>query len=332
MIHILLTILKIVLCIVLGILGLILLIILLALFAPVRYKIDGAYYGKARITAKVSFLMVSIKVFFDQEQSRLTKTVRICGIRLGKRDNKTNKRKRKQDNEISTIKQSCEADDVNDDGARPEALNSNKDDIDQGYAVESESQILTELNHDEENSGLSGTFDIFSDETLTRDEKSGGGRIRVLIKRIKDKLKYIKRFTETHSADSVCEAFNNKLKKVKRSLHRLDIFWNMKCTVKTRIYLKKYLVSVIRHIGPQSIKGKIHFGFDEPYKTGRVIGFMSVLPVVYQKNLYWEPDFYNEIMEGEAEVKGRVRLGYILRIALNINIWKTIKAFSKMRA
>ena len=36
-------------------------------------------------------------------------------------------------------------------------------------------------------------------------------------------------------------------------------------------------------------------------------------------------------IEGELYLKGKIRLGYIARIVLNINIWKTIKAARKIK-
>ena len=107
-------------------------------------------------------------------------------------------------------------------------------------------------------------------------------------------------------------------------------FWNLKCTVKTRNYLKKYLVGLVKHIGPRKVKGYVRYGFGDPCKTGQITGYLSLLPFVYSKHFSLEPDFYEKIIDTELLIKGRIRLGYIVRIVLNINIWRTILVARKI--
>lgn len=313
MIHILLMILKIILFVILGISGLALLLVLLVLIAPIRYKIDVSYYGKARIIANLRFLVVSLRVYFDQEKQQLTKCVRLFGIPIKERKPGKEKKQKKSKQNIDTI---CIEDEDNNSYSAGEQEDS-------GSTVSSEIQ---------ESCDSDTVSDTVSDTILPEKEKTWFGRVKVLIGRILDKIKSIKEFFIKLSPENIGIAIDNRLKGIKKLFHRIQIFWNMKCTVKTREYLKKYIPGVIKHISPGTIRGNIHFGFDEPYKTGRIIGYMSMLPAVYRKKLYWEPDFYNKVMEGELFVKGRIRLGYILRIVPNINIWKTIKAISKIKA
>ncbi len=307
MLHIILTILKIILWILLGILGLALLLVLVLAFAPIRYKVDASYYDRVKVRAKINFLIVSLSVAYDQETGQADSVIRICGILFKPRREKKHK----------TI--SVEADETVEDETE---------------TVEDEAETVG----DEENPVRDE--DIVTEETksctdyVETEHKRKTGfikKIRVIFGKIRDKLIKIKDFLLDFNPDTIADFLNKKTLKVRKNLHRFNIFWNMKCTVKTRAYLKKYILSVLRHIAPDKIKGYVHFGFDEPYKTGRIIGYISMLPFVYQKNLVWEPDFYNKVMEGQVYFKGKIRIGYVLRIALNINIWKTVKVAKKIK-
>ena len=129
---------------------------------------------------------------------------------------------------------------------------------------------------------------------------------------------------ESFSKEQIESKLETKINKLKKDINKLKKFWNLKCTVKTRNYLKRYLASLVKHIGPRKVKGYVRYGFGDPCKTGQVTGYLSLLPFVYSKHFSLEPDFYEKIIDAELFIKGRIRLGYILRIVLNINVWRTI--------
>ena len=130
--------------------------------------------------------------------------------------------------------------------------------------------------------------------------------------------------------ESFEQKIDSKIGKLKKNIDKFKRFWNLKCTVKTRKYLKKYLIGLIKHIGPRKVKGYIRYGFGDPCKTGQVTGYLSLLPFVYSKHFSLQPDFYEKIIDTELLIKGRIRLGYIIRIVLNINIWRTILVAKKI--
>lgn len=333
MLQVLLLILKILLWVVLGILGLLLLLILLILFAPIKYQVDAKYYGKAKILAKVSFLIVSVKVFFDQETKEMTNVIRILGIPF----------KPKSESKPKDVDSAF--DDEDDEFNLEEELvedvpsvglsNIQNEHITDGTDEPVSSIVSGEEANDETgstNTALNEEFDLWDndDKTLPEEEKKLSGRIKVFIRKLWEKLIKVKDFIINLNPDTISDTFNKKTAKIRRTINRFKQFWNMKCTIKTRAYLKKYIVSVIKHIAPRKVKGYIHFGMDEPYKTGQVIGYLSMIPFVYQKHLTWEPDFYNKVMEGELYLKGRLRIGYIARIVLKLHVWKTIKMATKI--
>ena len=327
MLHVLLLILKILLWILLGILGLVLLLILLVLFAPINYKIDAKYYGKAKVYAKVRFLVASVAISFDQDEKQLDNVIRICGIRLKSKD--------KTDDEVDEVD---ELDELSEDShTQYDKVADAVEDVVEDIAENVTDNIKETIKDDVEyvlsdDKEPEDKFDIWdSDVDLSKKEKNIFGRIKVLFKGLLDKIIKVKNIILSLNSDTISEFIEKKTSKIKKIVKRFKIFWNLKCTVKTRAYLKKYLKGLFKHIAPRKVKGHIRFGFNEPYKTGQITGYLSMLPFVYQKHLQWEPDFYNKVIEGELYLKGKIRLGYIARIVLNINIWKTIKAARKIK-
>ena len=159
-------------------------------------------------------------------------------------------------------------------------------------------------------------------------------RLKILCRKVWEKIKKVWTFVINHTPGKVAERVTDKIEKktatAKKKLRRLQKFWNLSCTVKTREYLKKYIPRTLKHILPRKVKGYVHYGMDEPYKTGQVTGYLSLLPFVYQKGLSMQPDFEQKVLELDVKLKGRIRLGYLLRIVLNINIWRTLKVAKKV--
>lgn len=195
-----------------------------------------------------------------------------------------------------------------------------------------EEDIKTE--EDKEPDGKPQIFDLDEPDDLPEEEKKRSGRLKIVCQKVWEKLKKIWIFIRNHTPGKVAERVADKIEKktaaAKKKLRRLQKFWNLSCTVKTREYLKKYIPRTLKHILPRKVKGYVHYGMDEPYKTGQVTGYLSLLPFVYQKGLSMQPDFEQKVLELDVKLKGRIRLGYLLRIILNINIWRTLKAAKKV--
>lgn len=63
----------------------------------------------------------------------------------------------------------------------------------------------------------------------------------------------------------------------------------------------------------QSVKMKVfslrlHYGFDDPFRTGQVLAALSIIYPFVGDNMVVQPEFEQEIFEGELYVKGRWRL------------------------
>lgn len=315
MLGIILTILKILLWIILAILGILLLLVLLVLFSPIRYKVDLDYHEKAHVEAKIHFLIVRATVVFDQATGKINQVIRIAGFRLGKKKAKL----------------------VNSDVVQQQKDCSETNNHDEGVLLETESFPETENDSEPNDTSTGGNesddyefldpmYDLWDEdlqEPLPPKEKKFFGRLKALIYKVVSIIKKL-------SPSNIICAIQSKIEKVQKTKNRIKKFFNLSCTIKTRAYLKKYIVSVFKHILPRKVRGYVHYGFDEPYKTGQITGYLSLMPFVYQKHLSMQPDFYNKVLEARLQLKGKIRIGYLLRIVLNVNIWRTLKALKRL--
>ena len=81
--------------------------------------------------------------------------------------------------------------------------------------------------------------------------------------------------------------------------------------------LKKDMIWVKRLLKPKQYRLYLHFGFDDPYKTGQMLAVLSILYSIIGEYMIVEPEFEEQIMEGDFHIKGRLRIIY-----LTILIWK----------
>lgn len=313
MLHALLVIFKILMWIILAILGLVLLVILLVLFSPIKYKIDAKYHKTAVVRAKISFLIASVGILFEQETKRFDYNVRLLGIKL-KLGKEKNPKKVSKPVAITDDHPSVEK--AVDKQNEHSNLDNKVDDIDN----------INDIDDIEE-------FDLFDgelDKDVPKEHRSLMGRIKAFFVGVRNKIANVRHKAAKFSPENIEEKIESKVAIFKKTTHKIKRFWNLKCTVKTRNYLKRYLIGLIKHIGPRSIKGYVRYGFGDPCKTGQITGYLSLLPFVYSKHFSLEPNFYDKIIDTELLIKGKIRIGYILRIVLNINIWRTILVARKI--
>lgn len=340
MLHVLWVILKIILIILAVVLGLILLILLLVLFAPVRYKVAADIGDDISVTAKVRFLIVSVNVIFEKNEKKLDTFLRIVGIKIGLGNKEGEGHKEKKSKPKKEKKKKNKADEPVDVSDTDAANALNETEAENTLAEDKAIEVSNPIEEVDGEADI-GEYDLWTDEdTLDEDEKKLSGRIKRFIEKAKRLSEEVGELSDK-SEDEIKETLYQKLEKkvnqlkdkkedIEKKVNRFKKFWDMKCTVRTREYLGKYLISILKHIAPKKIKGHIRYGFDEPCTTGQVTGYLSLLPFVYQKGFSLEPDFREKVIEGNVVLKGRIILGYIARIVLKRYIWQTIKMARKI--
>ncbi len=99
---------------------------------------------------------------------------------------------------------------------------------------------------------------------------------------------------------------------------------------KTIRLIKRQIFKLIKHILPRKLTGRVKFGFDDPATTGQILMYVSPFYGAYAKSLKLEPVFDEKIMEGELHLKGHIRLGSMLWIAVRVVLDKNFRRLLKL--
>ncbi|MGN1183883.1 MAG: DUF2953 domain-containing protein, partial [Oliverpabstia sp.] len=102
-------------------------------------------------------------------------------------------------------------------------------------------------------------------------------------------------------------------------------FLQMDETKQALLFLKGKGFLVLRHMLPVNIQGNLHFGFEDPSITGQVLAVAGMVYPLYGKTFRIIPDFEQQVLEGEVNLKGRVFGGYLLLQAWQIYRCKEIR-------
>jgi len=97
----------------------------------------------------------------------------------------------------------------------------------------------------------------------------------------------------------------------------------------------QFIKKVLKHIVPQEFRVRLSYGFDNPANTGILCGFIAFFSAYFSGyDIYLNPIFDQEILEGELFLKGRlfcfVITYYILQLVLSKTFRKTIKKAKKI--
>lgn len=310
MLHILLTILKIIGIIILVILGLIILIAACILFVPIRYRADISYEGKLSVRAKITYLLHLIAIRYDYEKSNFE--LRIFGFKTHFFDEKTKKKKKKYDKDSEMFeKMSKEISKTNDD-----TTNVTSSDMAEKYEQLKKIDEERDKVVDEDDS-KTDIKQEFSEEE--EDKESLLKRICNKIKRIFIKIKYrFRRFCGT-------------IKKACKNIKELKEFLEDDNTKEAFHFVKDEVIILLKHIRPRKIKGYIHFGFDDPSYTGKLLGLIYIFTKGTHKNFQTNADFENKVLEGDVHFKGHITVFVLLIIALKLYRNENLKSVIERR-
>jgi len=86
---------------------------------------------------------------------------------------------------------------------------------------------------------------------------------------------------------------------------------------------------LVHHILPKKVLLQADVGFDDPATTGNVLAAASILYAFYGDRIQVTPYFDQEILEGEVEASGRIRLGTLLYLAAKVWFHKDFRMLRK---
>lgn len=293
MLHIIWLILKIIGIVLLALLCLLLLLVLLVLLVPVRYRAAGSRYDEVlQGAAGISWLLHIFSVSADY-CNELQVTFRIFGIPI---------RQREPAGENDIFEESPDE--------------AEEDDTELVSAQSLEETKLSEAETEESETTASETTEEFLKEQQTkpkkppqseqRQKKSAGPHKKrpSFLKRLFEKVRF--------SFMKICD----KLKHIGEKKAQLKAMYDDEANREMLRLVLKQFKRLIRHILPTKLKGSVKFGFDDPSQTGQILMYISPFYGFYGRNLTVCPSFEEKILEGELELKGRIRVGTLVMIAI----------------
>ena len=329
----------------LGILLLILLLLILlfaaaVLFVPVRYRLTASRYEKLKGELLVSWLLrgISLRIFYDGRALARGKVLwfRLFEKQLWPFEEEEAERPETEQPEAGEM----DAGQTESERTKePDGLGKKK--AEQPPLPQEEEEKEEEFEERLRATELSPSEDREKEEPDPSGPSAVGRRLfwrlMEIVKRFIRKLigKISGFFRNFHQSlkrlPKIWTEIKNKLADGRKSFERMrEILTNEENREVFRLLVSRGK-KLFRHVRPKKIKGKLQFGFSDPYRTGQVLTAVSPFYGLYAKELELIPDFEHEVLKGEISVKGRIRMGVVLwtgiRLFLNKNFRRLLKRF-----
>lgn len=300
---VLLLILKIIGIVLLSLLGLIIALVLIVLFVPVRYR---AWIDKdspeADFSARgnVSYLLHIISFWFMYE-GEIDTSLKIFGIKFGFK-----KKSKKSTESVSGEDNSSRGED--------ESVDSEITDEEVSYTVDWNDEEKPEI--DDITSASVNDINVGDKDECKSDEKDILDKISLLAEKLSEKY------------DKFSGKINDFNKKVKYLSGNIEDQRNKNAVS----CLFEELKRLIKYYKPRKLKGFVHFGFDDPALTGKILMYAGILYPYLPRDILIDPGFEDEDKYGNVYLKGHIRLNHLaasfIRVILNKDVrrlWKIIK-------
>ena len=301
----------------LGIVGFLLVLFLLVLLVPIRYRLQADFYGLLKGQAGISWFCHCLSAGIQYEE-KLVLWIRVLGIRvfrLEKHLGKAEETETKNEEEQKTAREDKRQEE------KPATRENPVENLASSTIKTEEKEILADKKTENRTKDSDVTWSEKEKRTFRRKKKrrkKKGKKIRgfsflLIYDKLKKKLLHLwKRFLE-----------------LKEKKERLIAFINDPVNRRTYHLLKRQLKRLGRHLLPRKISGQVCFGFEDPAKTGQVLTYISPFYAWYAKGLEVKPVFGESVMEGEIKLRGRIRIGTVIVLAVRMLFDKNFRALMK---
>ena len=313
-IAVILTGLKIIGLILLALLIILLVIIALFLFVPFAYRFRIKYIaGKLSLQGEISFLfkLIYAKFLYDDKFSYDLRAAFYTPLSSEKKHEKK-KAKLKKETEIKEkIKEEKSESDI-----KKEATLEKNIEID--VKKEAASDKKPQVNKE---SALEEKIPI--DETS---EKKENKTVKKKIKKTKKKFNIISRIKKgLETLKAKWKAFKDRLKSLNIKKDAVIKFLNADGTLSGAGYLLTQGKRLLRMIFPKKIKGWLRFGTGDVYTEGQYLSYLCLLYPLYEGKVEIEPEWDEEVLEGDVFFSGRIIMFIILLVTLKVLFSKKVK-------
>lgn len=322
MLHILLFILKIIGILLAVILGIIVLCICAVLFVPICYRAEGAGSGTledAKLHGQVSWLFGLVKVVVDIRNKIPEYYIKIAWKRLGgpkkpaqEREDAAYEKHAEEQKDFSEIREET------DHNRKAEEIRILEEPEEPAEVPAKENENRRESQKTPEKE--SQVSDRAQEETESHGRVSG----------ISDKIKGI-----CEKIKCTIRKFCDKIRSISEKKDRLAEFISDETHLHAFEKAKQEVFRLLRRLSPRVLKANIHYGFEDPGLTGKVLACLSILYPFVGEHAQITPDFQEEVLEGEIRLRGRIFIVHLAALAVNMllcrDVRRTIKDVKEFR-
>jgi hypothetical protein len=323
------------------VIGIIILLLLTILFVPIRYRIEVKKEDIFQLNGKVSWFLRILYCGISYTRNQLIIKVRIFGklfydssaIKGAKEEKKKRRKfKSKKRSDTQTVKEHTEK--VNDivNESTNYVTHKVKEEADEFLSQDNNLEVKEQKVERalEKSENVASTITL-NDKELKEQEK---GFIY--------KIKKIWR-TFIHIPNKIKTFFHQLFLRVKDISLKISLLWKKWERIKlfyetNRLEIVKIwnsIKKIVKHILPKKFSAKVEFGTEDPATTGQLLGLLAVFYGYYGNSVQLEPNFQEEILQGEVFCKGRIRLFTLLIICIKLivdkNFRRLIKNFNRFK-
>lgn len=304
MIHLLLTILKIIGILLLVILGILLTVILLVLFVPLRYRGNVFLEDKKPSgNVRISWLFRALRADFSLESGHIEAKVHVLWFRL--MDTGKDETEDEAEDQTEVIV--------------PEEKTGNRQSITREEPEEPVKEPIEKAVKEPRKKPVEKPDQPDHVRSASREKKR-----KNLLEKLRQKIRIL-----TEKIRSLYQRITGSYESLKNKIDVIREFWENEENRKTIRLLRHQIGKLLRHILPRKMNGRVKFGFDDPAVTGQVLTSISPFYGWYAEAISVEPVFDEQMLEGELHFRGYVRAGTMLWMALRVWLNKNFRALLK---
>lgn len=325
MLHIILTILKILGIFLLCLLTFLFLFLLLALFVPVHYRIKGRKGEEVEGRILISWLFYILCLRLEYGRKRKKMEILLCGIPLKiSRRKKKRRRGKKEERKVSDEQSSFPA---SKEKEEQEKFQIESDSTNVGNEEEETHSLYMEKGEEE----IPVIHDFEKDGRDKRHKNKKKFSIFLLFKKIgKSIFTFIQNFFRFFK--KIGYTFSTLCDRIKAIIDEWEYYTGIFSDEKNRQIINKCLGQVkkgIGHVMPRKYKGFLRIGMKDPAWTGRILSILGILYPLYREKIKIIPEFEQTVFEGEILLAGRIRAFVLLRIGLGLYLNRELKQLIK---
>ena len=280
--HVIVMILKIIGIILLAVLGIALFLVLSVMFVPVRYRVEAKKQEEICVHAKLTWLLHLLSLPISYENGETKAYLKVSGFKVK-----------------DFMEESPEETGIQEEVCEQETVHSEAPAVQGEKPAEEPGEEPMEAEPDKE--------PVLKEGSPYR-KKRKKFSIKRIVSEIWEKLKKLKY--------TICEFCDT----IKKGIQRAGSFKEFLLLESTRTAFSScwtQLVFLLKRISPRRIRGWIHFGMEDPALTRQILGGISVFFGCWPRKLKLQPDFQQQVLEGEVDIRGHLHLITAVKI-----IWK----------